>query len=89
MEAPVGPEAPVGQDGLGATWRLEVRPVPTDEELAALVVALFVSRGSAASRSSVAGRTGPSRWAMAGRYAGRSGITGGAHSGWGRMSERR
>ncbi|MDP9355308.1 MAG: hypothetical protein M3Q71_05185 [Chloroflexota bacterium] len=67
-------------------WRLAVRPEPTDEEAAALVVALL-----SLSVDSVPAPTNPepSRWAMAGRHATRSGIASGSRLGWGRQAERR
>ena len=70
-------------------WRLDVRPAPTDEEAAALVVALLAISVDHNPAVPVATDDKPSRWAMAGRYAARSGIGGGSPLGWGRTAERR
>ncbi len=70
-------------------WRLHVRPEPTDEEAAALVVALLALGAHSASPVPAARKDGLSRWAMAGRYATRSGIASGSRLGWGRQAERR
>lgn len=86
---PASAYSPNSRDEGRAAWRLEVRPSPTDEELAALVVALL-TLDSGSTGDGVPNRdTLPSRWAMAGRRAARSGIVGGAPIGWGRPMERR
>ena len=85
---PAGAHSSDLRDEGRASWGLEVRPSPTDEELAALVVALL-TLDSGSTGDAVPNRdTLPSRWARAGRRAARSGVASGAPIGWGRPMQR-
>ena len=73
------PEGSVAKDRPVA---VNIRPVPTEEEVAAIVAALAALTPSALPEAR--GPRRPGAWALAGRQRALTGIRGGAASGWGR-----